>query len=39
MSNALSMDLRVRFKRLMGEGMRAAGAGKVLLLSPETAAR
>jgi len=39
MSNALSMDLRVRFKRLMDDGMRAASAGKVLLLSPATAAR
>lgn len=39
MGNALSMDLRVRFKRLMDDGMRAAGAGKVLLLSPATAAR
>ena len=39
MSNALSMDLRVRFKRLMDGGMRAAKAGKVLMLSPATAAR
>lgn len=39
MSNALSMDLRVRFNWLMDDGMRAAGAGKVLLLSPATAAR
>jgi hypothetical protein len=39
MGNALSMDLRVRFKRLMDGGMRAAEAGRVLLLSPATAAR
>ena len=29
MGNALSMDLRVRFKRLMDGGMRAAEAGCV----------
>ncbi len=39
MSNALSMDLRVRFKQQMDGGMRAAAAGKALLLSPATAAR
>lgn len=39
MGNALSMDLRVRFKRLMDDGMRAAEAGRALLLSPATAAR
>ena len=39
MGNALSMDLRVRFKRLMDGGMRAAEAGRALLLSPATAAR
>jgi exodeoxyribonuclease V alpha subunit len=33
------MDLRVRFKRLMDGGMRAAEAGRALLLSPATAAR
>lgn len=39
MSNALSMDLRVRFKQLMDGGKSAAGAGKTLLLSRATAAR
>ncbi len=39
MGNALSMDLRVRFKRLMDGGMRAAEAGRVLLLGPATAAQ
>ena len=39
MSNALSMDLRVRFKRLVDDGMRAAAAGRALLLSRATAAR
>ena len=33
------MDLRVRFKRLMDSGIRAAEAGRVLLLSTATAAR
>ena len=39
MSNALSMDLRVRFKTLMDGGKNAAAAGKTLLLSRATAAR
>ena len=39
MSNALSMDLRVRFKTLMDGGKSAAAAGKSLLLSCATAAR
>ena len=39
MSNALSMDLRVRFKKLMDRGKSAAAAGKTLLLSRATAAR
>ena len=38
MGNALSMALRVRFKTLMDCGLCAA-AGKMLLLSPATAAR
>ena len=41
MGNALSMALRVRFRNLMDRGLRAAAAaaGKMLLLSPATAAR
>ena len=39
MGNALSMALRVRFRNLMDGGLRAAAAGKMLLLSPATAAR
>lgn len=39
MSNALSMDLRVRFKTLMDRGKSAAAAGRTLLLSRATAAR
>ena len=39
MSNALSMDLRVRLKTLMDGGKSAAAAGKTLLLSRATAAR
>ena len=39
MANVLSMDLRVRFKALMDQGLCAAAAGKTLLLSPATAAR
>ena len=39
MANALSMDLRVRFKKLMDQGLCAAAAGKTLLLSRATAAR
>ena len=39
MSNALSMDLRVRFKKLMDRGKSAAAAVKTLLLSRATAAR
>ena len=39
MRNALSMALRVRFRNLMDRGLRAAVAGKMLLLSPATAAR
>ena len=39
MGNALSMALRVRFRKLMDGGVRAAAAGKMLLLSPATAAR
>ena len=39
MSNALSMDLRVRFKKLMYGGKSAAAAGRTLLLSRATAAR
>ena len=39
MSNALSMDLRVRFKKLMDRGKSAAAAGRTLLLSRATAAR
>ncbi|MGG9998458.1 hypothetical protein ACQU0X_32010 [Pseudovibrio ascidiaceicola] len=39
MSNALSMDLRLRFKQLMDEGQRASAAGRTLLLSRATAAR
>lgn len=38
MANVLSMDLRVRFKKLMDQGLCAAAAGKVLLVSPATAA-
>lgn len=39
MANVLSMDLRVRFKKLMDQGLCAAAAGKMLLVSPATAAR
>ena len=39
MSNALSMDLRVRFKRLIDAGQCAASAGKTLLLSRATSVR
>lgn len=39
MSNSLSMDLRVRFKRLMDGGMCAAAAGRTLLLSAATTSR
>lgn len=39
MSNALSMELRVRFKKLMDRGKSAAAAGRTLLLSRATAAR
>ena len=39
MANVLSMDLRVRFKTLMEDGLCAAAAGKTLLLSRATAAR
>ena len=39
MANVLSMDLRVRFKTLMDQGLEAAAAGKMLLVSPATAAR
>ena len=39
MGNVLSMDLRVRFKTLMDQGLCAAAAGKTLLLSRATAAR
>ena len=39
MGNALSMAPRVRFRNLMDRGLRAAAAGKMLLLSPATAAR
>lgn len=39
MSNALSRDLRTRFKQLMDRGMSAAAAGKALLISRATAAR
>ena len=39
MSNSLSMGLRVRFKRLMDDGICAAAAGRTLLLSPATAVR
>ena len=39
MANILSVDLRVRFKTLMDQGLCAAAAGKMLLVSPATAAR
>ena len=39
MSNALSMDLRGRFRKLMEGGKCAAAAGRSLLLSRATAAR
>ena len=39
MANVLSMALRVRFKTLMDCGLRAAAAGKTLLLSRAIAAR
>lgn len=39
MSNALSMDLRIRFKQLMDGGLRASVAGRTLLLTRATAAR
>jgi len=39
MANVLSMDLRVRFKKLMDQGLCAAAAGRMLLVSPATAAR
>ena len=39
MANALSMDLRTRFKKLMEDGLRAAAAGKLLMISRATAAR
>ena len=39
MSNALSMDLRGRFRKLMDGGKCAAAAGRSLLLSRATAAR
>lgn len=39
MSNALSQDIRERFKRLMDMGHSAAESGRQLLLSRATAAR
>ncbi len=39
MSKTLSMDLRERFARLMASGKSAAAAGRILLVSPATAAR
>jgi transposase len=39
MANVLSMDLPVRFKTLMDQGLCAAAAGKMLRVSPATAAR
>ena len=39
MANVLSLDLRVRFKRLMDRGLCASAAGKTLLLNPAPAAR
>ncbi len=39
MANALSMDLRTRFEKLMEDGFRAAAAGKLLMISRATAAR
>jgi transposase len=39
MCNTLSMDLRERFARLMAAGKSAAAAGRILLVSPATAAR
>ncbi len=39
MANALSMDLRTRFRKLMEDGLRAAAAGKLLMVSRATAAR
>jgi transposase len=39
MANVLSMDLRVRFKQLMDQGLCAAAAGRMLLVSPAIAAR
>ena len=39
MADVLSMDLRVRVKTVMDQGLCAAAAGKRLLLSPATAAR
>lgn len=38
MANVVSMDLRVRFKKLMDQGLCAAAAGKMLPVSPATAA-
>jgi hypothetical protein len=32
MANVLSMDLRVRFKTLMDQGLCVAAAGKMLLM-------
>ena len=39
MGISLSMDLRIRFKKLMEDGFRAAAAGKLLMISRATAAR
>ena len=39
MCKTLSMDLRDRFARLMSGGKSAAAAGRILLVSPATAAR
>ena len=39
MANVVSMDLRVRFRKLMDRGLCAAAAGTTLLLSPATGAR
>jgi transposase len=39
MGKTLSMDLRERFARLMAAGKSAAAAGRILLVSPTTAAR
>ena len=39
MCNTLSMDLRVRFKQLIDDGMCAATAGRSMPISPANAAR